>query len=39
LSVGDIGHIPPNLQSWGTAADGQLIDTVDAVYSTIYDQL
>lgn len=25
IAVGDIGHIPPNLQSWGTAADPQLV--------------
>lgn len=25
LSVGDIGHIPPNLQSWGTDSDPQLV--------------
>jgi serine/threonine-protein phosphatase PGAM5 len=24
-SVGDVGHIPDNLQSWGTAADRQLV--------------
>jgi serine/threonine-protein phosphatase PGAM5 len=24
LAVGDVGHIPPNLQSWGTAGDPQL---------------
>lgn len=24
LSVGDVGHLPPNLQSWGTDADPQL---------------
>jgi broad specificity phosphatase PhoE len=25
LSVGDVGHIPDNLQSWGTPADRQLV--------------
>lgn len=25
IAVGDIGHMPPNLQSWGTAADPQLV--------------
>jgi serine/threonine-protein phosphatase PGAM5 len=25
LAVGDVGHIPPNLQSWGTAAGAQLV--------------
>jgi serine/threonine-protein phosphatase PGAM5 len=25
ISVGDIGHLPPNMQSWGTDADPQLI--------------
>jgi len=25
LSVGDIGHIPPNLQSWGDDSDPQLL--------------
>jgi serine/threonine-protein phosphatase PGAM5 len=25
LAVGDLGHIPPNLQSWGNAADPQLV--------------
>jgi serine/threonine-protein phosphatase PGAM5 len=30
ISVGDIGHIPPNLQSWGTAADPQLVGSKTA---------
>jgi serine/threonine-protein phosphatase PGAM5 len=25
LAVGDLGHIPPNLQSWGTDSDRQLV--------------
>ena len=25
LSVGDVGHIPPNMQSWGSDADPQLV--------------
>jgi serine/threonine-protein phosphatase PGAM5 len=25
LSVGDVGHLPPNVQSWGSAADPQLV--------------
>lgn len=25
LSVGDVGHVPDNLQSWGTTADRQLV--------------
>jgi len=25
LAVGDVGHIPPNLQSWGGGADPQLV--------------
>jgi serine/threonine-protein phosphatase PGAM5 len=27
LAVGDVGHIPPNLQSWGAATDPQLVPT------------
>jgi hypothetical protein len=25
LGVGDVGHIPPNMLSWGTKADPQLV--------------
>jgi serine/threonine-protein phosphatase PGAM5 len=25
IAVGDVGHIPPNMQSWGTAGDPQLV--------------
>jgi hypothetical protein len=25
LAVGDIGHVPPNLQSWGGASDPELV--------------
>jgi serine/threonine-protein phosphatase PGAM5 len=25
VAVGDVGHIPPNLQSWGTSEDPQLV--------------
>jgi len=24
IAVGDIGHLPPNMQSWGGGADPQL---------------
>jgi serine/threonine-protein phosphatase PGAM5 len=24
IAVGDVGHVPPNLQSWGTDEDPQL---------------
>jgi serine/threonine-protein phosphatase PGAM5 len=30
ISVGDIGHIPPNLQSWGMPADPQRVATKTA---------
>jgi serine/threonine-protein phosphatase PGAM5 len=31
IAVGDIGHIPPNLQSWGTDGDPQLVTPATAL--------